>query len=185
MPHTKEINAILEENPALGAIFERRSCRSFRSDPIPKEHIDLFIEVLRWAPSAGNRQPWRFHIVTKKKKKQELAEAAFGQNFITPAPIVFGVVAVPEESAARYGERGERLYCIQDTAAAVENLLLAATALGYGSCWIGAFDDDAVSRTLGLPPGHIPVALVPLGRPARFGQRTGRRPASETVLKSG
>jgi len=173
---------LLQQYPALKMIFERRSCRSFRSDPLPEDHLKALIESLRWAPSAGNRQPWRFYIVTSEQKKRDLADAAFGQSFIIPAPVVFAVVAVPEESYDRYGDRGRRLFCIQDTAAAVENLMLAATALGYGSCWIGAFDDSAVSQVLSLPSGHQPVAIIPVGRPAGYGRRTERRPSSETVF---
>lgn len=172
-----------KDNPAIKAILERRSCRSFRSDPLPAEHMDMLIESMRRAPSAGNRQPWRFYVVTSQNKKRALAEAAYGQEFIIPAPVVFVVATVSAESYDRYGDRGRRLFCIQDTAAAVENLMLAATALGYGSCWIGAFDDAAVAKVLSLPSGHQPVALIPVGRPARFGRRTGRRPPEEVVIK--
>lgn len=174
---------LARDNSVIKTILERRSCRSFRSDPLPEEHIELLTETLRWAPSAGNRQPWRFYIVTSEKKRRELAEAAYGQNFIIPAPVHFAIIAVPEESLSRYGDRGARLFCIQDTAAAVENLMLAATALGYGSCWIGAFDELAAAKALALPSGHRPVAIIPVGRPARHGPRTDRRPAAETVTR--
>lgn len=167
----------------IKSILERQSCRSFRPDELPAEHLDLLLECLRWAPSAGNMQPWRFYVVKDAARKQGLVQAAFGQKFIGDAPVVIVVCAVPEESSARYGQRGATLYCLQDTAAAVQNLLLAATALGYGTCWIGAFDESAAAKALNLPPGQRPVAMVPVGRPARLGGRTDRRPRAEIVVE--
>ncbi len=166
----------------IQSILERRSCRYFLPDELPEEHLDLLLECLRWAPSGGNMQPWRFYVVKDAARKQALVQAAFGQKFIGDAPVVIVVCAVPEESGARYGQRGATLYCIQDTAAAVQNLLLGATALGYGTCWIGAFDEDAAAKALNLPAGQRPVAMVPVGKPARFGRRTDRRPRSEVVI---
>jgi nitroreductase len=137
--------------------------RSFVPDrPVGEEVIAWLLEAARWAPSAGNLQPWRFYVVTSSELRQKLA-AASRQGFVAQAPVVIVVGAVPEGSAQVYGDRGRYLYCLQDTAAAIQNLLLAATAAGLGSCWVGAFDEAAVHRALGLPPEVRPVALVPLG----------------------
>ncbi len=154
----------------------RFSCRSFEAAPVPRERIVELLEAMRGAPSAGNLQPWRFVVVAGAAHRRALADAAFGQEFVAAAPVTVVVCAVPGESARTYGPRGRDLYCLQDTAAATENLLLAATAAGLGGCWVGAFDEASVHRALGLDPGWRPVAMVPLGVPAEAPSRRTRRP---------
>jgi nitroreductase len=156
------------KNPAeiFSTILRRRSIRSFHPDPIPPEQIEQMKEVLRWTPSAGNRQPWHFYFVFQKEVRKGLAAAAFNQEFISQAPLAVVVCALPGKSAMRYGKRGRELYVYQDTAAAVENLLLLATGLDYGSCWVGAFDENRVRLVLGLPEEIRPVAIIPIGKPA-------------------
>jgi len=164
-------------------ILQRHSCREFTGGQLPEKHLKTLMECLRWAPSAGNLQPWFFYVVESQPAKEALARAAFGQDFIADATVVFVVCAESEASAAIYGERGRTLYCLQDTAAAVENLLLAATALGYGSCWIGAFDEESARQALDIPRRLRPVALVPLG-PARPIVRFPDRKATSELFKS-
>lgn len=137
------------------------------------------MEAARWAPSAGNLQPWMFLVVRSSAVKEQLAAAAFNQRFVAQAPVVIAVVALAAV-AAPYGRRGRELYMIQDTAAAIQNMLLAAHALGLGTCWVGAFDDDAVANVLGLKEGERPVALIPVGEPASVGKST-RRPLAAVV----
>ncbi len=148
----------------LDFIFERRSQRNFTDAPLKEEDLEVLMESLRWAPSGGNCQPWYFYVVKDEETKKGLADAAYGQSFMADAPVIFVVCAIPEESGRRYKDRGRELYCIQDTAAAVENLLLAATRLGYGSCWVGAFMEDEVSKVLNIPEEKRPVAMVPVGK---------------------
>jgi nitroreductase len=161
------------------AILTRRSIRRFEGRTVTREQLEKLLEAARWAPSAGNLQPWVFVVVTSAEARAALAAAAFGQQFVAEAPAVVGVAAAPPEDSP-YGLRGRDLYCLQDTAAAVQNILLAAHAMGLGACWVGAFDDDAVARALGLGSGERPVALVPVGFPAQEG-RSGRRPPAEFV----
>jgi nitroreductase len=163
----------------LDTIRGRRSVRSFTSDAVTREQIDKLLEAARWAPSGGNLQPWVFIVVTSPKVKGELATAAFGQKFVAEAPAVIGVAAAPPVNSP-YGDRGRQLYCLQDTAAAVQNILLAARDMGLGTCWVGAFDDDAVARGLRLKKDERPVALIPVGVPAGEG-RSDRKPLSEVV----
>ncbi len=163
------------------AIFNRRSIRQFRSTAVSEEQLESLLEAARWAPSAGNLQPWIFVVVTSEAARRELAAAAYGQDFVARAPVVIGVAAAPP-AGSRYGERGRALYCLQDTAAAVQNILLAAHALGLGTCWVGAFDDEATARALGLGPGERPVALIPVGEPAGAG-RSSRRPLADVVRR--
>lgn len=163
------------------AIGRRASVRAFKGDPIREGDLEKILSAATLAPSAGNLQPWCFLVSTKKKTKEALAEAALGQSFMAEAPVIITVCAVEGESAVRYGNRGRELYCIQDTAAATENILLAATALGYGSCWIGAFDEDAVKKVQGIQSGIRPVALIPLGFPDESPQVVRRKPLGEVV----
>lgn len=150
----------------LELIKTRRSVRKFDGRPLTDAQINMLLEAMRWAPSGGNRQPWAFYVVKSPKVKRELIAAAKGQSFIAEAAIIIGVAAVTGRSAERYGERGEKLYSLQDTAAAVQNCMLLAKSIGLGTCWIGAFKEDEVAQVLGLPEGHRPVALVPIGYPA-------------------
>ncbi len=149
----------------LEAIRGRRSIREFKKEPLAPRTLDTFIDALRWAPSAGNLQSRIFYFVLNENLKADLARAALDQDFIAQAPLA--VVACADHRIAwRYGERGVRLYCLMDVAASVQNLLLTAQAQGLGSCWVGAFDEEAVKKLLELPPHLRPVAIVPIGFPA-------------------
>lgn len=102
------------------AINKRYSTRGFHSEPIPREIIEKLLEAARQAPSAGNLQPWFFYVVQDEIKREQLALAAGGQRFVAQAPLDIVVCAEPQVSAARYLERGASLYCLQDTAIALE-----------------------------------------------------------------
>jgi nitroreductase len=160
----------------LDPVLSRYSCRKFRDEPIPEAGRKALRAALRWAPSAGNAQPWVFFEISSARVKRDLAAAALGQKFVARAPLVYAVCADPAEAERAYGERGRTLYVLQDTSAAVMNLIIAATALGYGTCWVGAFDEGRVARILELEPGLRPVALVPVGLPARKDRGSERKP---------
>ena len=148
------------------AIRGRRSIRAFTGDKVSDDTVKRLIDAARWAPSAGNIQPWDFVIVRDLVTKRRLSAAALDQTFIEEAPIVIVVCADKKRSGGRYGQRGVNLYCLQDTAAAVQNMLLAARALGLGACWIGAFREEEVERILKTPKAVRTVAIVPVGHPA-------------------
>lgn len=150
----------------LEIIKSRRSIRDFTDREIPGEMIEALIEAVRWAPSAGNLQSRKFYFVLNRETKMELARAAFNQHFIAVAPLV-AVACLDRRIAARYGDRGVNLYSIQDVAASVENMLLTAHELGLGSVWVGAFNEYDVAEILELPDNLRPVAIVPIGYPAR------------------
>ncbi len=169
----------------LEAIRTRRSIRRYMPEEVPWEHVETLIDAARWAPSAGNLQPWEFVVVQDQGLKEKLARAALGQSFVAEAPVVVVVCADPLRSARVYGPRGSGLYCIQDTAAATQNMLLAAHALGLGTCWVGAFDEVAVRRVLGIPPEVRPVAVVPIGHPAERPRPPRRRGLGEIIHREG
>jgi len=164
----------------LEAIRKRRSVRSFLPDPVPERDLRKILEAASWAPSAGNCQPLELVVVRDPRLKEEVKEAAFGQSFLEEAPVLVVVCADVERTTSRYGSRGELFY-VQDTAAATQNLLLAATSLGYGTCWVGAFMEEEVSRALRLPRGVRPLAIVPIGRSAESPEAPPRRPLEEMV----
>ena len=159
----------------LECIRSRRSIRKFKADEIDDETLLSLLESAIQAPSAGNTQEWHFFIIREQASKQKLAEAAMGQGFLVEAPVVIVVAADLEEIGRAYGERGRTLYAIQDTAAAIQNLLLAAWDRGLGACWVGAFSEKAVSDLLALPSHLRPVALIPLGRPAEMPRKPERK----------
>jgi nitroreductase len=170
-----------EKKSAYKTILERRSVRSFLRDPIPEEHLNKILTAAQRAPSAGNRQPWHFYVVRNEKIRRALSEAAHSQEFVAEAPLVIVVCSDPARSALRYGERGRNLYCIQDTASAVTNILITVTELGLGCCWVGAFDENMAAQVLSLPSHLRPVAILPIGYPRDRGELTSRRPLEEVV----
>lgn len=157
------------------AIKKRRNIRAYSKEKITKEELEMLIDAMRWAPSAGNIQPWEFIIVSNTEIKHKLSIAALDQTFIEETPIIVVVCANEKYSERGYGNRGKTLYCLQDTAAAIQNLLLAAHALGLGTCWIGAFNEEEVRRILNVPIGVRPVAIVPVGHPSEKPRTRQRR----------
>ena len=164
-------------------IQRRHSVRAYDPDmDVLPEQVTKILQAAIEAPSAGNCQPWHFIVVRDQAIRQGLAQAAYGQEFLTQSPVVIVVCCDPARSAKRYGKRGSGLYCLQDTAAASEHILLAATALELGSCWVGAFDEAAAAQVLSLPDHLRPVALIPIGHAfAPSPRHTSRRSLAEVV----
>lgn len=165
----------------LEAIRGRRSIREFKPDPVKDEDLRKILDAGRLAPSAGNCQPFEFVVVKDPAVKQKLVRAALWQTFMAEAPVVIVVCANVSRTSMRYGRRGEELYCIQDTAAATQNMLLAAHSLGYGTCWVGAFDEEVAAEAIRAPPEIRPLAIIPLGRPAEKPSMPPRMPLSRIV----
>ncbi len=150
----------------LEIIKNRRSIREFTDQGIPENALHDLIDALLWAPSAGNLQSRKFHFVFGRDTKIRLAKAALGQMFISRAPLVV-VACTDSRISTRYGDRGVNLYSIQDAAASVMNMMLVAHELGLGSVWVGAFNEFDVFEILDLPENLRPVAIIPVGYPAR------------------
>ncbi|HIE33591.1 MAG TPA: nitroreductase family protein [Candidatus Altiarchaeales archaeon] len=149
----------------LDAIKERRSIRRFESIDVEQDKLDKILEAAKWAPSAGNLQARDIIVVRDKDTREKIAKAALSQGFIADAPVVLVVCANRKMSGSRYGLRGERLYCVQDATAAIQNILLSTFSLGLGSCWVGAFDDNRIREILNMPSEVDPVAIIPIGYP--------------------
>jgi nitroreductase len=167
------------------AINGRRSIRAFKTRDVEEETVMKLIEAARWAPSAGNIQPWKFVIVRKPHVKKALAKAASNQAHVEEAPVVVVVCADEKRSSMGYGIRGKLLYCLQDTAAATQNILLTAHSLGLGSCWVGAFDEKSARKALNAPERVRPVALIPVGYPDETPRQRDRRRLTEIVYRDG
>jgi nitroreductase len=158
----------------LEAIRTRRSIRKYRQEPIPDEKLESILEAARLAPSAANRQPWRFIIVQNADRKKALAEAANNQTFLSDAAAIVAAVGDPEAST-RWHEK--------DTMIALEHMVLTASSLGYGTCWIGAFNEDAVKSLLKIPAKMKVVALLPIGMPDETPAPRPRKELSEIFFK--
>lgn len=164
------------------AIAKRRSVRQFRSDaPVDDAIVRKILEAGIAAPTAGNGQPWRFIVVRDGALKKRLAFEAGHQRFIDQAPVAIVVCADLDEAEKQYGKRGRKTYALQDTAAAIENILLAAVGLGLGSCWVGAFNESVAAEILELPSHVRPLAILPIGISAEPGSRAPVRHKLEKV----
>jgi len=151
----------------------RRSIRSFKSKELTDQEIEEALRMANLAPSAGNLQARDFIVVKDEGTRNALSAAALSQNSLSEAPVVI-VFCANLKRIGHYGERGRTLYCLQDTAAAVENMLLYLHGRGFGGVWIGAFDESKVRKILHIPDEARPVALVPIGYPAEEGTKTQR-----------
>ena len=189
---------------------ERRSIRRYRPEPLPRGLIERLVDGARFAPSAHNRQPWRFAVLEQADRKERLAKAmgarlrvdrladgddagaveadvARSHARITLAPAVI-VACFTITDMDRYPDvrraAAERLMAVQSTAMAVQNLLLLAHAEGLGACWMCAplFCPNTVKTALALPGDWEPQALITLGRPASAGRRRDRRAIAEIML---
>jgi nitroreductase len=158
-------------------IAARYSVRGYKPDPVPDGLLAKVLEAARRAPTAANKQPFRLVVVQTKGREEELGRI-YGRRWFTQAPLVIAVVAVPGEAWRRMDDKP---YDEVDATIAMDHLVLAATALGLGTCWIAAFDPAAAREVLGLPGNVEPIAFTPLGYPDKARATTDRRPLDELV----
>ncbi len=164
-------------------VRHRHSVRKYQSDmPVEPEKLHAILEMACAAPSAGDLQAYRIVVVQSADRRDALRLAAHDQAFVSEAPVCLVFCADPQRSAEVYGERGRRLYAIQDTTIAAAYAQLAIVAAGMGSTWVGSFDADAVREVLELEPGLEPLALLSMGYPAELPAPTPRRPLDEMIL---
>ncbi len=148
-------------------IEKRRSIRKFKPNSIPKGDLRKILEAGRLAPSGGNRQPWYFIVVREIETKKSLAVASNNQMFMADADVIIVVLGDPKASPTKlpYTLSATRIPYKQDPMIAVEHMVLAATALGYGTCWVGAFNEEEVKKILKVPEDLAVIALLPIGVP--------------------
>ncbi len=163
-------------------VRHRHSIRKYQPDmPVETEKLHAILEMACAAPSAGDLQSYRIIVVRDPAERQALVHAAHQQTFIAEAPVCLVFCADPTRSAAAFGERGEKLYALQDATIAAAYAQLAIVAAGMGSTWVGYFEGNQVSVALRLEPGLIPVALLSMGYPAELPEPSSRRRLHEVV----
>ena len=164
----------------IEAIKTRRSIRAFLPDEVPQQDLQTILEAGLLAPNAGNLQPCYFIVVKDADTKKKIQTVAFGQELIAQAPVVIVVCADPERSA-KYGKIGQQRFTLMDCANATENMLLAAHALGYGTCWVGGFSEKEIKPILNIPDHFHVAAMIPLGKAGETPEPRERRPLEEVV----
>ena len=143
-------------------IKRRYSVRSYKSRPVEDEKLEAVLDVARLAPTAVNKQPFRLIVIKTEDRKEEL-KRIYRADWFSEAPLVICACTVKSESWTR---KDGRNYVDVDTTIAMDHLILAATELGLGTCWIAAFDSDAAREVLKIPEGIEPLLFTPLGYPA-------------------
>jgi nitroreductase len=139
------------------AIRTRRSVRAFTGEAVPREDLERIVDTGRLAATGSNKQPWDFIVVTERGMIDQLKTAS---QWMEKAAAIIAVVMDPESR-----------WWVEDGAAAVQNMLLAATALGYGSCWLEGYtlrNEDAFKALLGIPAEKRLMTLVPIGVPVEW-----------------
>ncbi len=199
----------MAELSLMEMIIGRRSLRRYHPDPVPHEVIEQLLTAAIWAPSAHNRQPWRFAVLTSVEQKEQLAlrmgqqlradltadqvpvsviEADVDRSYqrITSAPVVIVLCMSMADMDVYPDEKRqsrEVVMAVQSTAMAGQNMLLMAASLGLGACWMCAplFCPDVVREALELPPDWQPQALITVGYPAQERERD-RNPLEKNVI---
>jgi nitroreductase len=156
----------------------RRSIRAYKDQPVEKEKLDRILEAARLAPSAHNNQPCHIIVVSDAATKESLGKAYSGE-WLMQAPIIIVVCAVPADAWIR--SDGEE-YWKADAAIAMQNMVLTATELGLGTCWIAMFDEAIAKKALNVPDDVRVVVMTPLGYSAQQKEPvTNRKPLTELI----
>ncbi|MGV9197672.1 MAG: nitroreductase family protein [Promethearchaeia archaeon] len=145
---------MVDPQELLSLIKERRSIRSFSEKMIPDEDLDMILEAGRWAPSASNRQAWKFIVIKKRELIEQLAKTAIYGKFVKEAPVLIAIVGFVHENPNWY---------VQDTTLASMNMMLTAWSLNIGTCWIGSMDRDKAKDLLGIKPDNFLLTILPFG----------------------
>jgi nitroreductase len=164
------------------AMKERRSCRNFSQEAVPEADIERILEAATWAPSPLNAQPWEFIAIKSQDVKEKIfAEAErcrqwaletsgwkwlgkYGVDFLNSVPVLIAVVGNPEKTGMDMFQEEGKVGYQHACAAATQNMLLAAHALGLSTLWFTLFDKKAMREILEIDPGRTPLALVCLGK---------------------
>lgn len=162
-------------------IERRQSVRGYSDLAVEPDKLQQILQAANRAPSAGNLQAYEIVVVRDADRKRALVSASGDQWFVGHAPVVLVFCAHPARSAPKYRERGERLYAVQDATIACTYAMLAATALGLGTVWVGAFAEPGVRTALNLAKDWLPIALLPVGYPSEPPRPSTRRSLKDLV----
>jgi nitroreductase len=150
-------------------IQKRYSVRAYQPDPVEDAKLQQVLEAARLAPTAANRQPFQLIVIHTAGRQAELLRI-YDRDWFVRAPLVICACGLPAQGWARMDGKP---YADVDVTIAMDHLILAATDLGLGTCWIAAFDPAAAREVLGLPEGVEPIAFTPLGYPVDQGRPVG------------
>ena len=177
-------------------VKKRRSTHFFIDEPVSDEDLNYILEAARWAPSAGNSQPWQFIIARKPENIQKIWETTKGitynitknktiqinpQTFIKKASAIIIVVTDPTVYKGKQSSVKSDLYSIQDSANATMSLLLAAANRGLGACWVGMFQEEKLRQALNIPSHMRPVAIIPVGHTKSQEKPRPRKPLEQLI----
>ena len=161
----------------LELVKSRYSCRAYKSLGVEREKLDYILECVRFAPSAVNKQPWRFHIVSEEEDKARLQQC-YNRDWFKTAPMyVIATILHDEEWVRADGKHHGDI----DIAIAVEHLCLAATEQGLATCWVCNFDAMLCKQLFGLPENEEPAVVIPLGYAADEIRPKNRKSIEEIV----
>jgi len=161
----------------MEAIKARRSIRGYLDRPVEEEKLDRVLEAARLAPSARNKQDWKFVVVKDYDTRQKLVQAAKNQAFVGEAPVVIAACGTDPDYTMACGQPSSTI----DVSIAVAHMCLQAVCEGLGTCWLGAYDEGEVRKILGIPDSARVIALVPLGYPKEIPNAKPRNPMNEIV----
>jgi nitroreductase len=156
----------------------RYSVRAYKSDPVPEKSLSLVLDAARIAPTAANRQPFQILVIHTAGRQEELRRI-YNRDWFVQAPLILGICALSDEAWKR--KHDNKCYADVDAAIAFDHMIMAATGLGLGTCWIAAFDPAAAREILKLPNNVEPVVFTPLGYPADKSTPKQRKKMEELV----
>lgn len=160
------------------AIRRRRSVRAYLPKPVPEDVLNRILDSARLAPSARNRQEWRFIVVRDPEMRAKVVGATNNQVFVGTAPVILVFCATEGDDLMRCGQNCGTV----DTSIAMSYVTLAAVEEGLATCWVGSFYEDKMKSALGIPEKPRVVAISPLGYPAEDPPARDRKAAGEVVL---
>lgn len=161
-------------------LYKRRSTRAFTDKKVTKEQIEQMLIAATRAPNACNAQSWHFYAVTDDAVRARFAKDAVIAPWAAAAPVIFVICTDGSALLSRFGERA-RKFIIQDTALAMENIVLAAADMGLGGCIMGMYDNDKCRAILQLPEEHEIVAVLPVGEPVSEPPLRERKPLADVA----
>ena len=161
----------------LELVQKRYSVRAYKPDPIDEKYLEQILEAAQLAPTAANKQPFQFLVIRTAGKEAELRRL-YDRAWFAQAPVVICACGIPAQAWVRMDGKN---YCDVDVAIAMDHLVLAATAIGLGTCWIANFDPTIARQVLALPSGVEPIAFTPLGYPDDPPRPRKRKPLTELV----
>jgi nitroreductase len=145
---------LIEPEEFLKILKERRTIRCFKDEMISEKELNMILEAGKWAPSASNRQAWKFIVIKNKEIINKLAKVAIYGKFVREAPVVIAIVGFVHDNPNWY---------IQDTSLASMNMMLMAWVLKIGTCWIGSMDREKAKEIIGINKHDFLLTILPFG----------------------